>query len=136
MQCLRLIASSSKQEVARDVFLLSFFLAGMNVADMWECQPFTDRIEYTRKKTRSHKKDTPFLSLPIHPRISPIVEKYADIKGMRGFGFYNSYSKIGSLHQCIHYGMLRMREDLGLEGLTFYAARQGRAGEAAYRLRI
>ena len=115
--------TNKSAELARDVFLLSFFLAGMNVADMWECQPFTDRIEYTRKKTRSHKKDAPFLSLPIHPRISPIVEKYADIKGMRGFGFYNSYSKIGSLHQCIHYGMLRMREDLGLEGLTFYAAR-------------
>ena len=115
--------TNKSAEIARDVFLLSFFLAGMNVADMWECQPFTDRIEYTRKKTRSHKKDAPFLSLPIHPRISPIVEKYADINGKRGFGFYNSYSKIGSLHQCIHYGMLRMREDLGLEGLTFYAAR-------------
>ena len=115
--------TNKSAEIARDVFLLSFFLAGMNVADMWECQPFTDRIEYTRKKTRSHKKEAPFLSLPIHPIISPIVEKYADINGKRGFGFYNSYSKVGSLHQCIHYGMLRMREDLGLEGLTFYAAR-------------
>lgn len=115
--------TNKSAEIARDVFLLSFFLAGMNVADMWECQPFTDRIEYTRKKTRSHKKEAPFLSLPIHPIISPIVEKYADINGKRGFGFYNSYSKIGSLHQCIHHGMLRIREDLGLDGLTFYAAR-------------
>lgn len=115
--------TNKSAEVARDVFLLSFFLAGMNVADMWECAPFTDRIEYTRKKTRSHKKDAPFISIPIHPKISSIVMKYADTNGKRGFGFYGSYSKIGSLHQCIHYGMVRMREDLGIEGLTFYAAR-------------
>ena len=37
--------TNKSAEIARDVFLLSFFLAGMNVADMWECQPFTDRIE-------------------------------------------------------------------------------------------
>ena len=115
--------TNKSAELAKDIFLLSFFLAGMNAADMWECDPFTDRIEYIRKKTRSHKHEKPYLSLPIHKLISPIVEKYKDNTKEKGFSFHLMYSKVGSLHQCIHYGMVRMREDLGLEGLTFYAAR-------------
>lgn len=117
------VPTNKSAEIAKDVFMLSFFLAGMNVADIWECDLVDGRVEYTRKKTRSHKKEAPFLSLSTHPLILPTIMKYTDVTGKRCFGFYNQYSKVASLHQCIHYGMLRIREDLGIEKLTFYAAR-------------
>lgn len=117
------VPTNKSAEIAKDVFMLSFFLAGMNVADIWECDLVDGRVEYTRKKTRSHKKEAPFLSLSTHPLILPTIMKYTDVTGKRCFGFYNQYAKVASLHQCIHYGMLRIREDLGIEKLTFYAAR-------------
>lgn len=108
---------------AKDMFLLSFCLAGMNLADIFECEPFTDRIEYTRRKTRTHKHEIPFISLPIHPIIAEVVEKYKDRSGERGFSLHLLYSSPSTAHQSLHYGMTRMSADLGIKGITMYAAR-------------
>lgn len=110
-------------QVARDAFLISFFLCGMNVADMYDCGPFGDRMEYTRKKTRNTKKDAPFLSLAIHELVRPIVDKYRDGKE-RGFLFHRMFRDVAGMHQCIRSGMRYLTSEIpGAEGLTFYAAR-------------
>lgn len=110
-------------EMTRDLFLMSFFLAGMNLADIYDCGPFGDRVEYTRKKTRTHKKNKPFLSLMMHPIIADIIEKYRDKDGIRGFCFYKMYSNMPAFHQAVRRGISVLRRELSLPDLTYYAAR-------------
>lgn len=109
-------------QIARDVFLISFFLCGMNVADLYECAPFGDRMEYTRKKTRNTKKDAPFISMKIHEKIKPIIDRYRDEE--RGFTFHRMFRDAAGMHQSIRSGMKYLTKEVpGTEGLTFYAAR-------------
>lgn len=110
-------------EMIRDLFIMSFFLAGMNLADIYNCEPFDDRLEYTRKKTRGHKKDKPFLSLMIHPLVKDLIDKYRDQDGVRGFCFYKMYSNMPAFHQAVRRGITVLRRDLGLPDLTYYVAR-------------
>ena len=110
-------------QVARDVFLMSFFLCGINVADLYECAPFGDRLEYTRKKTRNTKKDAPFISMKIHDKIKPILDRYRD-GSEKGFLFHRMFRDTAGMHQSIRSGMKYLTKEVeGTEGLTFYAAR-------------
>ena len=109
-------------QIARDVFLMSFFLCGMNVADLYECAPFGDRLEYTRKKTRNTKRDAPFISMKIHDKIRPIIDRYRDEE--RGFTFHRMFRDAAGMHQSIRSGMKYLTKEVpGTDGLTFYAAR-------------
>lgn len=110
-------------EMTRDLFLMSFFMAGMNLVDIYDCAPFGDRLEYTRKKTRTHKKDKPFLSVMIHERIRDLVDKYRDKDGVRGFSFYKSYSNMPAFHQAVRRGISVLRKELDMPNLTYYVAR-------------
>lgn len=110
-------------EMTRDLFIISFFLGGMNLADIYDCEPFGDRMEYTRKKTRGHKKDKPFLSLMIHPLVKDLIDKYRDQDGVKGFCFYKMYSNMPAFHQAVRRGVAVLRGELGLPDLTYYVAR-------------
>lgn len=110
-------------QMTRDLFVMSFFLAGMNLADIYDCMAFEGRVEYTRKKTRNHKKDKPYLSLMIHPLIKDIVEKYRDKDGIKGFSFHKLYANMPAFHQAVRRGISVLRKDLGIPDLTYYAAR-------------
>lgn len=114
-------------EMTRDLFMMSFFLAGMNLADIYDCGPFGDRVEYTRKKTRTHKKEKPFLSLMIHPLAKDLIDKYKDEEGVRGFCFYKMYSNMPAFHQAVRRGIDVLRRELGLPKLTYYVARHSYA---------
>ena len=111
-------------EIAKDTFFISFFLCGMNVADIWECGNFTNRIEYTRKKTRNNKKEAPFLSLKIHKLIKPIINKYKDNDGEHGFVFHRYFRDVAGFHQSLRAGMKHICEEMnGVDHLTLYVAR-------------
>lgn len=116
-------STKKNPEMTRDLFVMSFFLAGMNLADIYDCTPFTERIEYTRKKTRTHKKEKPFLSIMVHPKIKEIVEKYKDEDKIRGFSFYKVYPTMSTFHQAVRRGISTLRKELELPDLTYYAAR-------------
>ena len=45
----------------RDIYILSFLLAGMNAIDMLDCQMVNGRIEYERQKTKDRRKDKAFI---------------------------------------------------------------------------
>lgn len=110
-------------EMARELFLMSFFFAGMNLADFYDCGPFGDRVEYTRKKTRTHKKEKPFISMTIHPLIKDIVDKYRDKDGVKGFCFYKMYTCPQAFHEAKRRGLVTMARELDFPKLTYYAAR-------------
>lgn len=112
------------REYARDVFILSFCLAGMNLADLLTCDDYADgRLSYCRTKTKDRKKDKAFISLPIVPEARLLFEKYRDTEGKRVFCFYKDFGSIEYFRQNISNGMKAMCKDLGIEPITFYAAR-------------
>lgn len=107
----------------RDIYILSFLLAGMNAVDMLNCRMVNGRIEYERQKTKDRRKDNAFISVYIHPLALPIINKYRDPSGNCLFDFYKRYSNIRNLTKGIHRGMRSLCEEIGIDYIQFYSAR-------------
>ena len=114
----------SPRNYARDMFLLSFCLAGMNIIDIFNCDSYIGgRIDYRRTKTRSKKKDKAFISVPVYPEVQEIFNAYRDADDIRVFDLYKRYAHLQSARQGLAYGMKMMCKDLGIDHISFYAAR-------------
>ena len=107
----------------RDIYILSFLLAGMNAVDMLNCRMVNGRIEYERQKTKDRRKDNAFISVYVHPLALPIINKYHDLSGKNLFDFYKRYSNVRNLTKGIHRGMRSLCEELGIDYIQFYSAR-------------
>jgi integrase len=107
----------------RDIYILSFLLAGMNAVDMLNCRMVNGRIEYERQKTKDRRKDNAFISVYVHPLALPIINKYRDLSGKNLFDFYKRYSNVRNLTKGIHRGMRSLCEELGIDYIQFYSAR-------------
>ena len=129
-------AINSRRNLARDCFLLSFGLAGMNAADLLSCPMQNLKgniIVYNRQKTESRRADKAEMHIRIEPQIMPLVEKYRDRTGGRMFSFYRRYADGANFNRALNEGLkavdqlLRNMEDFGEldapEHITFYAAR-------------
>lgn len=109
---------------ARDIFLLSFCLAGMNIVDIYTCETFHNgRIDYCRTKTRDKKKGHAFISVPVSPEIESLFERYRDREGTHVFNLHKRYKTMVLVRSALSYGMKALCRDLGIEPITFYAAR-------------
>ena len=116
--------ASFQRVLARDMFLLSFGLAGMNLIDFVNCSIYSDgRIFYERTKTKDRKKDGAFISVPVMPEIQPLFDAYRDESGDKVFRLGKMFNSMGSFRTSVAMGMKLMCKDLGIEPITFYAAR-------------
>lgn len=110
--------------MAKDVFMLSFYLVGMNTVDLYLCEKSSgDRIAYERKKTRSRRQDKAEISIRLEPEILPLLEKYKDPSGERMFDFYKHYSNPSTFNQNVNKALKTIGEEIGVADLEFYAAR-------------
>lgn len=107
----------------RDIYILSFLLAGMNAVDMLNCRMVNGRIEYERQKTKDRRKDNAFISVYVHPLVLPIINKYRDPSGQHLFDFYKRYNDVRNMTKGIHRGMRSLCEELGIDYIQFYSAR-------------
>ena len=109
---------------AKDVFLLSFFLIGMNAADLFAATDIADgRITYQRQKTRNRRADKAEISIRIEPEAQALVDKYHDPTGQRVFNFYRLYSSTDTFCAALNKGLKRIGKIIGVDDLEFYAAR-------------
>lgn len=117
--------SSSRENIqlTRDLYILSFLLAGMNIADMFGYKMHGSHIEYERKKTRSRRKDQAFISVYVHPLAMEIIEKYKDEANDSIFDFLCKYSDSRGVTRSVHRGLKRICADLGIDYIQFYSAR-------------
>jgi integrase len=79
-----------KQAQARDIFMLVFFLIGINLKDLYNLKPDNiegERLVYERAKT--HKQ----YSIFIHPEAMEIINRYRDEDDVRLLSFYKQYSR-------------------------------------------
>lgn len=110
--------------VARDVFIMSFLMAGMNTVDMYYLkQPINGRFEYERRKTRTRRADKAFISIKMEPELLPYMERYKDPLKDRAFNFFMRYASHKQFVHKVNDHLKVIGDGLGIKDLTFYAAR-------------
>lgn len=112
-------------KLARDVFMLSFYLIGINTVDLYNAPPATDgRIGYFRAKTSGRRTDKAYISIAVPPEASDIIERYTDPSGKRAFSFYQVYADYQAFNKNVNIGLKDVAKSIEFTGsLQFYAAR-------------
>lgn len=115
--------SERRHTVARDLFMLSFYFAGINLTDLMDARLDGDTINFVRKKTAAKKRGEKEVSLTIQPEARAIIDKYITEDGTLDFGYnYRDYEQFRSF---VTKGLNKIGEDLGFEKkLMFYSARK------------
>lgn len=118
--------------LAKDVFLLSFMLMGMNAVDLYHATDCKGgRITYQRTKTKTRRADKAEISVLIPTEALPLMEKYRDPTGERVFNFYKFYSSSETFTAALNIGLKYIGKTLDIDDLEFYAARHSWATIAA-----
>lgn len=111
-------------DIAKDCFLLSFCLIGMNSVDLFNVTDIcNNRLVYYRTKTKDRRSDQAKMEVAIPQIIMPIVMKYRDETGQRVFKFYRHYSSYSTFNKAINRGLKEIGKQLQIDDLEFYAAR-------------
>lgn len=128
----------SRPELARDVFMLSFYLCGMNSKDIYLLsadQIQEDRITYNRAKTKNRRDDQAKTSIKIEEEALDLFLKYKDPDGVRAFSFYHRYTDERTFNSNLNKGLKHISEEIKKElekerpneainiDIDFYAAR-------------
>ena len=117
---------NSARNFARDVFMLSFALGGMNAVDLFNL-PITawhdTYIEYNRTKTKEARADKALYRVHIHDAVRPLIERWRDPFGKRVFRFYMTHTD-ASFSPVISMNMRLLREAVEYHRhYVFYSAR-------------
>ncbi|MBS4060271.1 MAG: site-specific integrase [Bacteroidetes bacterium] len=114
-------AGDKRKVLGRDIFMLSFYLCGINSVDLFNDPLFKDgRLIYKRMKTKDRRKDSAEMSLKIEPEAQQILMKY--MKGEKTI-FSKLYANHLNFNRNINKGLTQLAEDLGMVRFTFYSAR-------------
>ena len=123
--------------LAKDCFILSFCLMGMNSADLYNAEEREgNTIIYYRTKTRNRRADNALMKVNIPKMLMPLIEKYKDKTGKRIFNFYQNYVDIASLNRSINLGLKEIGAKLKIDALQYYAARHSWATIAVNKVGI
>nr|WP_320120731.1 phage integrase SAM-like domain-containing protein [uncultured Marinifilum sp.] len=118
--------SNKYHALARDFFMLSFYLVGINNSDIYQLNKVEDgRIEYDRRKTAKH------YSIKLEPEVIEILERR---KGDEKFLVYQErYANFKNLTKQInkHLKEIGKHESIKVPELVMYHARHSWAGIAA-----
>ena len=122
-QLQRLIAYDTPypfRRTTRDLFLLSFYMCGMNLVDLYHLDRLREgRAHFVRTKT-SGKNINP-VSILVQPEAAEIIARYAGAEHVLRFieerATYDTF-----IHQ-VQRALRHIAKELGIEGLTFYWAR-------------
>lgn len=114
--------SNGRAQMARDCFILSFCLMGMNSVDMYQCTDMKDDIiMYNRAKTRGRRSDDAYIEVKIHPFIKDLVDKYKGCDHV--FDFCKRYVSHVNFNANINKGLKMVGEAVGIDDLEFYQSR-------------
>lgn len=126
-----------RYNLAKDCFILSFCLMGINSADLYNATEMVgSTIVYNRTKTKARRLDAAKMMVDIPKIVLPLVEKYKDQTGKRLFNFYQYYADEGGLNKAINYGLKEIGTILGIDDLEYYAARHSWATIALNKVGI
>lgn len=113
---------TSRFNLAKDCFILSFALVGMNSADMfYSGLPKKNIVIYNREKTEGRRDDGAEMHVRIERCIAKLIDKYKDDNKL--FRFHRHYSNHATFNAAINKGLKRIGKLIGVDDLEFYAAR-------------
>lgn len=128
---------TSRFNLAKDVFLLSFCLMGMNTVDLFNCTELHgNKLIYERTKTRTRRSDKARIEITLPDVILHIFNKYKDDRSDYVFKFHRMYSTPGTFNAALNKGLKQIGKRIGVENLQFYAARHSWATIAVNDCRI
>lgn len=117
--------------ISRDLFMLSFYLCGVNSVDLMKS--LTDenaiRLNYNRVKTSGSRNDSAFISINIPSEARNLVVKYAGFLQRR-------YKSVKSLNNRLSDSFISIGKTLGIENLSYYSARHSFASLARNECRF
>ena len=121
--------------LARDCYILSFCLIGMNSVDLYECSSYKRGVlSYNRAKTRDRRVDNAYIEIEVPDIIKPLIKKY---KGnSRVFDFYKRYTNASNFNKNINKGLHSIADILNIPHFDFYSARHTWASIARNKLGI
>ena len=123
--------------LAKDCFILSFCLMGINSADLYNATEMEgNTIVYNRTKTKDRRLDKAQMKVDIPRLVLPLVEKYKDKTGKRLFNFYQYYADEKGFNKAINYGLKEIGTILEIDDLEYYAARHSWATIALNKVGI
>ena len=129
--------STCRYNLAKDCFILSFCLMGINSADLYNATEMEgNTIVYNRTKTKDRRLDKAQMKVDIPRLILPLAEKYKDKTGKRLFNFYQYYADEKDFNKAINYGLKEICTILEIDDLEYYAARHSWATIALNKVGI
>lgn len=114
-------------QYAQDVACVSFCLAGMNVADLYELTPDNlqwDKLCYHRAKTKGKRSDKAYMEVSIPPQAMDALARLTE--GARDGYLLNLSARYYDRHSCTSYisrGIAKLCKEAGLPPMTSYALR-------------
>jgi len=123
-----------REELARDMFLLSFYMIGINTIDLFHMQKTAlDKgvVTYSRAKTDSTSSDGATISVRIEPEAKPFFDKYTEKShdDPHLFIFHRLYSNEKNFNTAVNKGLKHIAKTLNNnapvipENLQYYYAR-------------
>ena len=109
----------SRTELGKEIFLLSFYMCGMNAKDIYDLSLSSivkNRVNYNRSKTRKRRKDSAFISINLISEASPLLFKH--VNRLR-----DRYAESSNFNKALNKGLKEMGEAIGIPSLTMYCAR-------------
>lgn len=129
--------ATCRYNLAKDCFILSFCLMGMNSADLYNATEMEgNTIIYNRTKTKDRRLDKAQMKVDIPKLILPLIEGYKDMTGKRLFNFYQYYVDEKEFNKAINYGLKEIGALLEVDDLEYYAARHSWATIVLYKVGI
>lgn len=108
---------------ARDLFMLSYYLGGINLVDMCKINfnEHPDTIHYVRQKTENKPKLNKFVEFEIPDEAKAIIERYKQDDGLLSM---SDSQRKDALHCMMQYQIKKISKITGIKQLVFYSARK------------
>lgn len=129
--------STCRYNLAKDCFILSFCLIGINSANLYNATKMRgNTIIYNRTKTKARRLDGAKMMVDIPKIVQPLIDKYKDSTGKRLFNFYQYYGDEKTFNKAINSGLKEIGSILEVDDLEYYAARHSWATIALNKVGI
>lgn len=108
------VFSTERANMARDVFMIMFYLMGININDLYKLKRLIKgRVEYERSKTITEDNIYRFpLSIKIEPELNLLITKYSKLEI---FSFFRArYSCLNNFMRAVNKGLSQISDELNL----------------------
>ena len=113
---------SKRKKMARDLFMISFMLGGMNLIDIMNVDFRDKEVRYVRTKSAGRTQQENVISFDMPEGIDRYTVEWMKPNGKLDFGYKFTYHNFS---QYVSYAITDLAEELGIkERVVFYSARK------------